>query len=180
MNEDQIAQTIINQNKPVESRSIELEKRYNHYGDRGVVDLVILDRDIEAMWVTEIKANHAMEQATGANEIIRQFNKHREFFRKGVDKRYPVKPYRTNYDLVFAATDVCYQHLMDNYTLYENLLTEGNIHIVFKHPELANRGKPFQDDPVWDGWENQYVYSDHIDGLEQPQLKEEHQPEEAT
>jgi len=67
----------------------EPEAHYNYYGSRGVADLLV-----ETIWgqnhsnykVCEFKSAAALDHVTGANEIIRQFNRMRQYFFKDDDR----------------------------------------------------------------------------------------------
>lgn len=93
MDEDEVTNALIQWHKSSAREAIEAgdtdadveilpEAHYNHYGNRGVVDLYA----IMGGWnghVYEIKSETAVRNATGANEVIRQFNRMREYFSKG-------------------------------------------------------------------------------------------------
>lgn len=100
------------------------EVPYNHYGDRGVVDLV---REIEyegggggELRVFELKSESALNEVTGANEILRQFNRHREYFIDGTDYN-PADWNSITFELTFAATPACIEHLKENWSIYNTV-----------------------------------------------------------
>ena len=100
----------------------EPEVHYNHYGDRGVVDLIQTDtyNREKTLRVYELKCEPAIENSTGANEILRQFNRHRTYFFKGSD--YKATDYSTvTFELTFAATQACYEHVRDNWAQYKHV-----------------------------------------------------------
>jgi hypothetical protein len=103
-----------------EDLEIEIEAHYNHYGDRGVVDLVGRDtsgrlgRDQE-VYLFEMKSDAAVKQATGANEILRQFNRMREYFFKDESRR---QAEMVNFELVFTPTERALDHFIENVDLY--------------------------------------------------------------
>jgi len=66
--------------------------------------------------VYEVKSAAAVEAATGANEIIRQFNKMRRYFYKD-ESRY--KPSTTSFELVFIVEKETVEHVAENITLYQ-------------------------------------------------------------
>jgi len=80
------------------------EAHYNNYGTRGVADLHI--RRVEQLRygtkytdvVYEVKSESAVRSATGANEIIRQYNRMRENFYED-DRR--KRPNTANFELGF-------------------------------------------------------------------------------
>lgn len=97
------------------------EQHYDHYGNRGSVDLFTRFEGHDDGRITlrdaiyEVKADTAIEQSTGANEIIRQYNKHREYFYTGTDFR---DPDRARFELVFIPTPTTIQHLIENASIY--------------------------------------------------------------
>lgn len=101
----------------------EPEAHYNYYGDRGVADLHVRRKETESYGrpyinddVYEVKSAAAVEAATGANEIIRQFNKMRRYFYKD-ESRY--KPSTTSFELVFIVEKETVKHVAENITLYQ-------------------------------------------------------------
>lgn len=110
------------------SASIEVEKHYNHYGDRGVADLFIREREpngVENDYVYEFKSDAAIEAATGANEIIRQFNRMCSYFYKDDEIDLPDTRAWENsaitFELCFNATPTAFEHVLDNYEIYESI-----------------------------------------------------------
>lgn len=97
------------------------EAHYNHYGDRGAVDLftrmkgVENDRVYRKDRIYEVKSDYAVRQATGANEIIRQFNKHRKYFYEGSDTK---EPNEANFELIFIPSETTVKHVLENAELY--------------------------------------------------------------
>jgi len=168
MKEDDVLMGLL-ENVRGDRRNIELEKQYNHYGDRGVVDVVVEDYADNAMWVVELKGDSAVNEATGANEIIRQFNRHREYFFEGVDKRYSAERNKRVFMLSFAATDRCWEHLKDNWPLYENLSSKHRVVVSLEHPDSAVSGYPFQESKIHDGWENQHVFAHKAECVASPE-----------
>ena len=97
------------------------EVHYNHYGDRGCVDLVIetipQGNDLPFLTIYEFKSRSAVEIATGANEIIRQFNRHIEYFFKGSD--YNERSYfGPTFLLLFEPEKSVFDHVFSNKDLY--------------------------------------------------------------
>lgn len=97
---------------------IEPEAYYEHYGTRGFVDLYVqrhtrsgLRRD----YVAEVKSDSAVKNATGANEIIRQFNRMREAFYKSERRK---QPYHVTMELVFTITPAAVFHVAENLGMY--------------------------------------------------------------
>jgi len=67
----------------------EPEAHYNYYGSRGVADLLIEEsygQNRTDYTVCEFKSAAALDHVTGANEIIRQFNRMRQYFFKDNDR----------------------------------------------------------------------------------------------
>lgn len=100
------------------------EKHYNHYGSRGVADLYT--QQCEGDWredtVYEIKADPAIREATGANEIVRQFNRMCKYFYAGVQESYPPKGSTTpRAELTFVASETAFEHVIENYQIYQSL-----------------------------------------------------------
>jgi hypothetical protein len=127
MNEDELANAIIERQKEDEQEGIEFgesdaerdiytETHFNHYGNRGVVDLYI-DQSGWLGHVYEFKSESAVEQATGANEILRQFNQIRKYFYKGSD--HPV-PSEIDFELCFTPTESNARHIIENAEMYAN------------------------------------------------------------
>jgi len=117
--EDGLANALIvySRNDECSDTDIHLEVSYNHYGESGVVDLVMENYDIH---IIELKSDAAIKEATGANEIIRQFNRHRKYFFEG-STHSPRD--NTTFELCFAPTPTCLKHIIDNWSLYATVLT---------------------------------------------------------
>ncbi|MFP9062541.1 hypothetical protein ACLI4R_18745, partial [Natrialbaceae archaeon A-chndr2] len=98
--------------------SIFPEAHYNHYGDRGVVDLYIEQSTTyggKEGIVLELKSEAAVRESTGANEIIRQFNRMREYFFKGSSHD---PPESIIFELCFVPTEYNIRHIYENLDLY--------------------------------------------------------------
>lgn len=107
---------------------IETEKHYNYYGDRGVADLFIREHmpsGVEDDYVLEFKSDAAIRAATGANEILRQFNRMATYFYKDPEIDLPTtrawEPSNISFSLCFNATPTAYEHLVENYEIYETI-----------------------------------------------------------
>jgi len=99
--------------------NISLEASYNHYGNRGFVDLYAEQQYPNGYtngYVFELKSESAVKQATGANEIIRQFNKMREYFFQGGSYSVPNK---LNFELCFTPTEYNIRHICKNINMYQ-------------------------------------------------------------
>lgn len=107
----------------------ETECHYNHYGDRGVADLFVRETDyvggVESDYIYEFKSDAAIESATGANEILRQFNRMVSYFYKDEDIDLPKSGSWTNaevtFELCFNATPAAYEHVMENIEMYQTV-----------------------------------------------------------
>lgn len=160
--EDKLVQKMIEWKRGLSAENVRFypEEHYNHYGDRGVVDLAVEDweepkfRGNSDLWVYEMKSESAIRNATGANEIIRQFKRHRNYFLKGSDFD-PKDYYRVDFCLMFYATDYTFNHVKENEDLYRTLLEDGfesnvpytdyHTHIVFHHPDAESLAHYFSD-----------------------------------
>jgi hypothetical protein len=98
---------------------IEPEAHYNNYGTRGVVDLLIEEKHQmhKSYNLIEMKSAAALDQATGANEIIRQFNRMRQYFFKD-DDRDPGAYH--SYCLEFLPSPETLNHLSENAVAYRS------------------------------------------------------------
>lgn len=109
--EDELAMHIVE--SADEDDTMHIEVPYNDYGSRGVVDVVR-----EHQWasqVIEIKSEFAVNEVTGANEIIRQVNRHKEYFATGSDL--DIDEHSTI--LIFYATPTTIEHVRENAALYK-------------------------------------------------------------
>lgn len=109
-NESEMANRII---KYWRSKGVDTipEVHYNNYGDRGVVDLFT-----DSKIAIELKSESAVRNSTGANEIIRQFNKMKQNFDDGSDHHAAV------YDLYFSPSEYNLHHLVKNAEIYNSII----------------------------------------------------------
>lgn len=124
MNEDELTNALIRYHRENEQaarswgESTETrlfpEEHYNHYGDRGAVDLYCVTGTSYGH-LYEIKSESAVRHATGANEIIRQFNRMRQHFYPGTEHSVPVS---VHFELCFTPTTYNVQHLTENADMY--------------------------------------------------------------
>ena len=127
------------------------EVNYNDYGTRGVVDLVVVkhEREVSNIRVIEVKSDYAVKNATGANEIIRQFNRHIDSFFAGSD--FNKRDYwDVTYELCFYATDRTLQHIFDHSGMYESTEMEGGLgestaHVTLRHPDVHSVANPLHE-----------------------------------
>jgi len=122
------------------------EAHYNHYGDRGVVDLHVRLGQITEFttettheYVYEVKSESALHQSTGANEIIRQFKRHCAYFYQDPDRncKAPIGKdgLGVSFELVFEPTQAVLEHVRDNWVLYQTLVDK---HSQTKHVKGVN------------------------------------------
>jgi hypothetical protein len=137
---------------------VEPEAHYNHYGDRGAADLYVEEvehtnrGDIRRGYLYEVKSAHAVREANGAGDIIRQFNKMQRYFFQ--DESW-THPNRVQYELVFLPTPTTVGHVAANETMYEQLddkdPQEDSSMVVFRAPdELPHPGHAYLNSPYDD------------------------------
>ncbi|WP_136350896.1 hypothetical protein [Natronorubrum bangense] len=115
------------------------EAHYSHYGNRGVADLyVYVDPPMRAPSrgdVYEIKSEAAVRQATGPNEIVRQFNRMREFFFEGSSH---TPPGEVAFELCFIATEKNIRHIADYADIYSYAVSNKLTNIDVKAPSYID------------------------------------------
>jgi len=100
------------------------EAHYNHYGNRGVADLHVRKTLKKGNMTSlqdslyEIKGASAISNSTGANQIIRQFNRMRNFFYKDESLAHPD---RVHCELTFTLEPECVEHIIENYEMYQSV-----------------------------------------------------------
>ncbi|MCU4753997.1 hypothetical protein OB919_18775 [Halobacteria archaeon AArc-curdl1] len=129
--EDELASAIIDYHNEdaaefddIEDCRVYPEAHYNHYGDRGVADLYIVEEYVGGATdghVYELKSESAVKEATGANEIVRQFNKMREYFFKGSSHKGPDS---LTFELCFTPTAYNLRHVVDNLSIYQSTVDQ--------------------------------------------------------
>lgn len=129
LTEDEAVEQIIGDHKVTdEAATIYPEEHYNHYGDRGVADLFVDQTDHHPLgssqFVYEVKSERALKESTGANEILRQFNRMRKFFFKGTDHTPRNDVF---YRLLFIPTDQTLRHIIENYSIYTEVVDVGGV-----------------------------------------------------
>jgi len=172
MKEDSLIPKLIELNKPPEREreqtelQAEPESHYNHYGNRGVVDLTTRltgksnFHALPNVSVYEIKSTCAVENATGANEILRQFNRHRKYYFEDESNS---RGTWNSFELVFIPTETTVKHVLENYQVYlaaqksmpDDL--ENFANITFRSPK-ADDLNPAQ----------AVIDSDHAPGINEP------------
>jgi len=163
MNESRLAQQLAQPHDRIEIKEVEYEVGYNHYGTRGAVDLVKqfyeqapesddTDRYGPFLEVYELKSEAALNRATGANEIIRQFKRHRENFFKG--SSYRPRGFRgITFWLVFYATESTIEHLREFADMYETVQETNHGHTPDTHISTWHEDVDFvrvTHDRVWE------------------------------
>lgn len=162
MGEDELANALIESFRDDNHKvDIEVEAHYNHYGDRGVADLFVRDRHktSDGSWpvvseqVYELKSDVAIESVTGANEIIRQFNRMRRYFFKDEDRHKKGADWsQTTFELCFLPTETALLHVWDNREQYRSCLEkdhDGERTIISFRP-AADDILPFHATALWD------------------------------
>lgn len=143
---------------PTEIDLLEPEAHYNYYGDRGAADLYALECERlatrpDSCWghLYEVKSANAVREATGANEIVRQFKKMKRYFFK--DDAWGT-PQSLLYELCFIVCPTTVQHVAENRDIYSQLsdrdVEEGtSVSVLFRAPDGDIRpAHPFIEDTV--------------------------------
>ena len=153
ISEDELANALIESHRETEEKLREIdgsslkhrvypEAHYNHYGTRGVADLYLTEGSSSGH-LYELKSESAIRQDTGANAVIRQFNKMGEYFFEGSDHSVP-KNYLT-FELCFTPSEFAIRHLAENGGLYsslpektfgfESVVDRVSTQICMRHPD---------------------------------------------
>jgi len=130
MREDELATAAVEHFEATfESPEIRLEEPYDHYGNRGSVDVYVRTRPPERIeYLVELKADPAVRMASGANEILRQYRRMERYFyeddehtlRKRLGRNEPA----LNLLLLFAPTQRCVEHVYEHRRLYGSVDTD--------------------------------------------------------
>ncbi|RLM54098.1 hypothetical protein DVK02_11785 [Halobellus sp. Atlit-31R] len=137
MREDELATALVEHFEAAfDDAAVRLEEPYDHYGNRGVVDVYARTSPPERVsYLAELKADPAVRMAAGANEILRQYRRMERYFY--ADDAHDLRT-RLGRDgpglyllLLFAPTVRCVEHVVQNRRLY------GSI-----DPELTVDGVP--------------------------------------
>lgn len=120
--EDEMVNTILTQMRqaPGSMCHSEPEAHYDHFGNRGAADLYLtIDNRYgfgkKTGIVYEMKSECAVQEATGANEIIRQYNRMRQYFFQ--DENRPV-PAFCSFRLCFIISENTVAHVCENFEMY--------------------------------------------------------------
>jgi hypothetical protein len=133
MREDDLATPVVEQFEAAhEHPAVSLEEPYDHYGNRGQVDAYVQVRDGPRVdYLLELKADAAVREATGANEILRQFRRMERYFYKddehGIRKRLGRDEPGVHLLLLFAPTVACVEHVGEHRSLYESVDPEARV-----------------------------------------------------
>jgi len=169
--EDELAKAVMEQTKDsFNTHECTPEVHYNHYGSRGVVDLVeevqIAEGESPEIVIFEFKSESAVRNATGANEIIRQFNRHKRSFFKG-SRFNKVKYVDVSFELAFYATDFNLQHIQSNADLYRSVEDKADFgqetaFVSVRHPNVEGNGHPLKDVEVHgqERWLHEWRFSE--------------------
>ena len=98
-----------------------VEEPYNHYGQRGQVYLHLDQYDLHT--AVEFKSGYEVKKSTGANEIIRQFNKARKSFFAGTNHT-PDEQDNIVFKLIFENTNYNIKHISDNGEMYVRVVED--------------------------------------------------------
>lgn len=134
--EDDLTEGLIeNYQKRDHIRIIEPEAHYDHYGHRGWPDLFAVflrpDEGLVEYHLIEVKSEYAVKAATGANEIIRQFNQMRRYFYED-DRHHVMLPEFESreivlvFELTFIPTEHTVSHIFSNKRMYTEAITSDS------------------------------------------------------
>ncbi|MEZ3115056.1 hypothetical protein RYH80_03870 [Halobaculum sp. MBLA0147] len=133
MREDDLATPVVTHLEAAnDTVTVALEEPYDHYGNRGQVDVYARVRDPPRTdYLVELKADAAVRRATGTNEILRQFRRMERYFYRGDDHGLRRRLGRTEPGvhllLLFAPTATCVDHVAAHADLYETLDPETTV-----------------------------------------------------
>lgn len=108
-----------------EVATVEPEAHYSHYSNRGFADLYVrLKIEEEGKYTEykdalyEVKSASAVRQATGANEIVRQFNRMCKAFYQDEGRSLP---HRVSFTLLFEVHPETVIHVAENLGMYTSV-----------------------------------------------------------
>jgi hypothetical protein len=133
MREDELATAVVEHFRSAfDEPRIRLEEPYDHYGNRGSVDVYARVHDPAPVdYLVELKADAALRHATGANEILRQYRRMARYFYKDDEHAVRVKLARDGAGvhalLLFAPTPACVRHVREHRALYESVEGSGRV-----------------------------------------------------
>lgn len=123
----------------VEKVEVEPEAHYNHYGTRGVADLHVRKKKLKTVKpLSEEKVYEKKDilievksRLDNANEVIRQFNKMKNYFYRDKER---TKPSSVTYELQILPTEHNFRHVLQNKNIYQSLINDQT-RIMFRHPD---------------------------------------------
>ncbi|MFD1571534.1 hypothetical protein [Halorubrum laminariae] len=127
MREDELATHVVDHYAAVhENPEIRLEEPYDADGRRGVVDVYVRLQSPERVdHVIELKGDAAVREATGANEVLRQYRRMERYFHADAAHELRPKLRRTEpgarFLLCFAPTPTCVYHVATHRALYASV-----------------------------------------------------------
>lgn len=130
--EDRLAERIVRWAEATTEPTVSLEEPYDHYGNRGQVDVYLeVPPPPPREHVIELKGDAAVRRATGANEILRQFRRAVRYFYRDETHHLRRRLGRTEppvrFLLAFAPTVACVEHVARHATLYESVEASGPV-----------------------------------------------------
>lgn len=133
MREDELATRVVEHVEAAFERSdVRLEEPYDHYGNRGSVDVYARVRTPARVdYLVELKADPAVRIASGANEILRQYRRMERYFYK--DEEHDIGPKLARDGpgvhllLLFAPTVACVEHVSEHRALYGSVAPETSV-----------------------------------------------------
>jgi hypothetical protein len=133
MREDELATAVVEHFEAAfEDSEVRLEEPYDHYGNRGSVDVYVRTRAPGRVdYLVELKADPAVRIASGANEILRQYRRMERYFYKDDEHEIRRKLARdgpgVHFLLLFAPTVACVEHVGEHRRLYESVTAETSV-----------------------------------------------------
>lgn len=180
MNEDDLVNALIDSAREHEIEDepmrINVEPHYNHYGNRGAADLYTALHNkggqVSMGHVYEVKSDAALREATGANEIIRQFTKMVKYFLEDDSRKVPT--YSLTYELSFLPTTRALRHVIDNESMYQEAMQttpelesrrnpDVECFLSFRHPDDATPVRPFEENYRQRFWDDLHKASPNLD-----------------
>lgn len=133
MREDELATAVVEHFEAAFSDSeIRLEEPYDHYGNRGSVDVYARVRTPARVdYLVELKADPAVRIASGANEILRQYRRMERYFHKddahSIRRKLAREGPGVHFLLLFAPTVACVEHVAEHRRLYGSVSPEASV-----------------------------------------------------
>ena len=142
MREDSLATRVVEWAEATTQPTIALEEPYDHYGNRGQVDVYLqVPPPPPREHVIELKGDAAVRRATGANEILRQFRRAIRYFYRddahSVRRRIGRTDAPVRFLLAFAPTVACVEHVARHARLYESVEQSGMVNGIESERRVA-------------------------------------------